>query len=97
MNFQIVNKIRTYLASMPIKKAWIFGSYSRGEETPQSDIDILVEFLPQSRIGLQYFKMVDDLQNLCGRKIDLVESGMLDSRVSASVAKDSILIYERAH
>lgn len=47
MNHNIVEKIRDYLKSKPIDKAWIFGSFSRGEETGQSDIDILVEFTPK--------------------------------------------------
>lgn len=97
MNQQLVNKIRKYLSSKPIDKAWIFGSFSRGEERTDSDIDILVEFSPDTRIGLLYFRMVDDLQKLCHRNIDLVENGMLDPTISDEVAKESVLIYERAY
>ena len=81
----------------PVLKAWIFGSYSRGTHRPDSDIDIMVEFSPQTRIGLLYFRMIDDLQRLCGRKIDLVEKAMLDPHISVDVANEEILIYERAH
>lgn len=97
MNRRLVNKIKDYLDSKPIEKAWIFGSFSRGEEKENSDIDILVEFTPNTRIGMLYFRMISDLESLCGRKIDLVENGMLHADVSASVEKDSILIYERGN
>ena len=36
---EMIPKIQQYLASQPIEKAWLFGSCSRGEETPKSDID----------------------------------------------------------
>ena len=44
MDTLLFRDIKTYLASMPIDKAWIFGSFARGEETDDSDIDILVQF-----------------------------------------------------
>ena len=40
----IIPKIRAYFKTQPIEKAWLFGSYSRGEENENSDIDILVDF-----------------------------------------------------
>lgn len=95
MNSQIVSKITHYLKSMPINKAWIFGSFARNEENKNSDIDLLVEFMPNVKIGLQYFRMIDDLERLCGRKIDLVENGMLHPDVVSFVNNDRILIYER--
>lgn len=41
---QLIPKIREFLMSQPIKRAWLFGSCSRGEENSDSDIDILVDF-----------------------------------------------------
>lgn len=40
----MIPKIRQFLAGQPIKKAWLFGSCSRGEETADSDVDILVAY-----------------------------------------------------
>lgn len=93
----IIAKIKSYLVTQPIDKAWIFGSFSRGEESRDSDVDILVEFSPGSKIGLLYFKIIDDLENICARKVDLTELSMLDSRVKPSVLADKILIYERVN
>ena len=44
MNINIINDIRQYFPTQPVKKAWLFGSFSRGEEMSKSDVDILVEF-----------------------------------------------------
>ncbi|MFS2448918.1 nucleotidyltransferase domain-containing protein, partial [Parabacteroides distasonis] len=52
MKQQIINKLRGFFSLQPIEKAWVFGSCSRGEETKDSDIDILVRFDSHARITL---------------------------------------------
>jgi len=90
-------KIANYLKTQPIEKAWLFGSFSRGEATRKSDVDILVQFTPQSRISLfKHAHMMNDLQELLKRKVDLVEDGQLADFAVDSVEQDKILIYERA-
>ena len=42
MKQAIINKLREFFTLQPVEKAWVFGSYSRGEESRESDIDILV-------------------------------------------------------
>ncbi len=45
MSTQAMTKIiADYFKTQPVVKAWLFGSFARGEETPESDVDILVEF-----------------------------------------------------
>lgn len=39
----IKTTIAEYFKTQPVLKAWLFGSFARGEETPDSDVDILVE------------------------------------------------------
>ena len=96
MNKTIVNKMTKYFASQPIDKAWIFGSYARSDEKRKSDIDILVNFSPDSKITLfKYIHIVNDLQTLTGKKIDLVEDGQLKLFAQNSAMNDKILIYER--
>lgn len=96
MNSNIIDKIKDYLINKPIEKAWLFGSFSRGEENDESDIDLIVEFSKGVRIGLEYFRIIGELEEICERRVDLAESDMLDKRVEANVNKDKILIYERA-
>lgn len=94
-DLDIIGKIRDYFRTQPIDKAWLFGSFSRGEETLKSDVDILVEFSAGTSIGMKYFRIIDELERLCSRKIDLAESKMLDPRVRDNVNAEKILIYER--
>ena len=96
MNSNIIDKIKDYLINKPIEKAWLFGSFSRGEENDESDIDLIVEFSKGVRIGLEYFRIIGELEEICERRVDLAESDMLDKRVEANINKDKIFIYERA-
>lgn len=91
----IKNKVADYFKTQPVLKAWLFGSYSRGEQTQESDVDIIV-LLDKSRpIGLKFFGMWSDLEKLLGRKVDLVSEGTLLPFAQESAEKDKILIYER--
>ena len=86
-----------YFQDQPISKAWIFGSFARGEETTASDIDIMVTFIPGSKVGLfKYNQIKADLQNLTGRSIDLVTETSLLPFAKESAFNDRKLIYERA-
>ena len=89
--------IAEYFKTQPVLKAWLFGSFARGEETPRSDVDIL--FVPD-RTGKPFTLfthggMLMDLQELLNRKVDLVEEGSLRPYAAESANRDKILIYER--
>lgn len=87
------------MKSQPIIRAWLFGSCSRGEETSDSDIDILVDFVHSNGI-VSLFRMggmLMDLEDLLGGRVDLVDrKGVMDF-AKASIERDKILIYERAY
>ena len=96
MNRALVDIVSKYFETQPIEKAWLFGSYARSEQHRASDIDILVDFLPGARITLfRYVHMVNELQQLTGKKVDLVENGQLKEFAITSSVNDKILIYER--
>ena len=93
----IIPVIKSYFRDKPVVRAWIFGSCSRGEETPESDIDILVDY-DETNGALSILKiggMLMDLSDLVGRRVDLVESQGIKDFARASVDQDKILIYER--
>lgn len=88
--------IADYFKTQPVLKAWLFGSFARGEETPLSDVDILVEFDHGRPIGLlRYAGMWREIEDLIGRKVDLVEDGTLMPFAAESANRDKQLIYER--
>ena len=91
----IIEALRLYFSTQPVLKAWLFGSFSRGEETKDSDVDIMVSLDKSKPIGLKFFGMWSDLEELLGRKVDLVSEGNLLPFAQESVERDKILVYER--
>ena len=91
----IIEALRHYFSPHPVLKAWLFGSFSRGEETKDSDVDIMVSLDKSKPIGLKFFGMWSDLEELLGRKVDLVSEGTLLPFAQESVERDKILVYER--
>ncbi len=87
--------IAEYFKTQPVLKAWLFGSYSRGEERPDSDVDILVALDYSQPIGLRFFGMFEDLKELLGRNVDLVSERTLAPFAHESVNHDKKLVYER--
>ena len=87
--------IADYFKTQPVLKAWLFGSFARGEETPLSDVDILVLLDHSQPVGLKFFGIWNDLERLLDRKVDLVTEGSLADFARESVEQDKILIYER--
>ena len=88
--------IAEYFKTQPVLKAWLFGSFSRGEETEHSDVDILIVLDDSQHVGLKFFGMYEDLKALLGRNVDLVTDRALAPFARESVDRDKILIYERA-
>ena len=95
MDKNIIDIICQYFSRKPIEKAWVFGSFSRGEQRPDSDIDILITFVPNTKMGLQFFGMIDDLEKLLNRSVDLVVEGDLLPFAAKSANRDKKVIYER--
>ena len=92
----MIQLIAEYFKTQPVLKAWLFGSYSRGEETDTSDIDILIVLDDSQHVGLKFFGMYEDLKDLLGRNVDLVTDRSLAPFARESVDREKILIYERA-
>lgn len=89
--------IRKYFRDKPVKRAWLFGSFSRGEESDGSDVDILVDYdHSQGTVSLLTMGgMLMDLSEIVERQVDLVDNEGLKEFARNSVEKDKILIYER--
>ena len=90
-----IESIRGYFKARPVLRAYLFGSYVRGEADNQSDIDILVDLDYSQRIGLQFMQMKIDLEGLLNMKVDLVSSNGLSKYVKPLVDKEKQLIYAK--
>ena len=71
-----------------VKKIGIFGSYSRYEETLNSDIDILVEFYEP--IGWEFLDLKEFLEKVLKRKVDLVTKKALKPQIKNKILKEII-------
>ena len=87
--------IADYFKTQPIVKAWLFGSFARGEETPLSDVDLLVQYADGGISLLKHCAMINDLEKLLDRPVDLIEDGTLLPFAIESANRDKKLIYER--
>ena len=77
-----------------VKELSLFGSAVRGGMGPDSDVDIMVEFEPGVRIGLIRFEsLVEELESLAERRVDLVTKRGLKPWVRSEVLKDARVIY----
>ena len=91
----MIKIIADYFKTQPVLKAWLFGSFARGEEHPDSDVDLLVVIDHSCPVGLEFFGMWNDLEEMLDRKVDLVEEGTLLPFARESANRDKKLIYER--
>jgi len=87
--------INNYFSACPVLKAYLFGSYVRGDADNQSDIDILVDLDYTQKIGLRFIQMKIDLEKLLNAKVDLVSSNGLSKYIKPLVDNEKRLIYAR--
>ena len=92
----MLDNIRNYLEKIPVEKVWIFGSFARNEESIDSDIDLLIRFPKTHKIDLfEYVGIQQDLEDITGRRIDLVEEGQELENIKPVIQLEKRLIYER--
>jgi predicted nucleotidyltransferase len=72
-----------------IRRLSFFGSILRDDFGPESDIDVLVEFEPGTRIGLRFFALERELGDILGRKVDLHTPGFLGKRFRDDVLEQA--------
>lgn len=90
-----LNKIKKFFEDKPVIRAYVFGSHARNEETEESDIDILVDLDHTTPVGLKFFTMQAELEELLQTKVDLVSANGVSKYIKPYIEKDKKLIYER--
>jgi predicted nucleotidyltransferase len=83
---KIKGKIIKILRKHGIRKAGIFGSYARGEQRKNSDIDVIIE--PQKRTGFGFVRIMYDLENELGKKVDLLTYGGINPLLKRKILED---------
>ena len=90
-----IETIKEYFKTQPVIKAYLFGSYVRGQADIQSDIDILVDLDYSQRIGLEFVQMQIDLEKILKTRVDLVSSNSLSKYIRPFIESEKKLIYAR--
>jgi uncharacterized protein len=77
-------------ARFHVKDIGIFGSFARGEETEESDVDILVEF--SAPVGWEFIDLKEYLQEILGRPVDLVTKNALKIQLKKRILEEVRMI-----
>jgi hypothetical protein len=87
-------KIAEICRKYQVRELAVFGSAARGEMRPESDIDLLVEFEPDARIGLFEFSAMErEFAALLARKVDLGTKQSLKPWIRPHVLRDAKVLY----
>ena len=79
---------RHELASLGVTSIGLFGSFARGEETPSSDIDLLVEFAPEKHSFDNFMDVAFLLEHLLARKVELVTPQALSPYIGPHILRE---------
>jgi len=86
--------IAAFCQANNIRRLALFGSILGDDFLPTSDIDVLVEFIPGTRVGLRFFELQEELGRLFGRTVDLHTPGFLGKRFRDEVLNQAAVQYE---
>ena len=92
----IIRKIRSVLKEFPaVEKAWLFGSFARKEDLPESDIDILIEVQNETEFTLfDISEIQEKLKLSINRRVDIVMLRAIRPQVNERIKQDLKLVYE---
>ncbi|MFW6118911.1 MAG: nucleotidyltransferase family protein [Planctomycetota bacterium] len=79
-----------------VRRLALFGSVLREDFGPGSDVDVLVEFEPGARVGLEFFRMERELSEILGQKVDLNTPGFLSRHFRDEVLEEAKVLYDAA-
>ena len=86
--FQRLIEEREKLAFFGVKNIGLFGSFVRGNQTSLSDIDILVEFMPEKHTFDNFMEVAFLLEELLGRKVELVTTEALSPHIGPHILRE---------
>ena len=94
---EIFATLATYFKGQPVNRVEVFGSVARNTFGQDSDVDLFLEYATGAKPSLYDLAGVKiELEELLGRKVDLVLSGSAYNFITAAIAKDKVIIYGQA-
>jgi predicted nucleotidyltransferase len=91
-----VERVAAFCRERGIRKLSLFGSVLRDDFTPQSDLDVLVEYLPGRHPGLDLFSHQEEISAMLGRGADLHTPASLSKHFRDEVLAAGLPLYEQA-
>jgi predicted nucleotidyltransferase len=92
---EIKEKAESVLRKYPISYAGVFGSFARGEEKSESDVDIMIRLKPHNTFSLfDLIGVENELAKKIGYKVDLATEKSIGRYIKSSVFHDLKPIYE---
>ena len=88
--------LREFCKRNHIRRLALFGSVLRDDFSPDSDVDVLVEFDPEHIPGLAFFGMQEELSELLGRRVDLNTPGCLSRYFRDEVLREAQVLYDES-
>ena len=90
MDISIIQKIsKPILIKYGITRAAVFGSYARGEQKADSDIDLIINYPSEANIGLlTLVELSYELKSALGKKVDIITENGLSHKLKPQVLKD---------
>ena len=90
---ELQTTIASILRQYGIRRASVFGSVAREEETKESDVDLMIEL--GTPMGLiTYSRLVRELEEALGKRVDLVTPASISAHVSPYITRDLAPVYE---
>jgi hypothetical protein len=93
---EITNRLQTMLPDLRrdygVRDLWLFGSYIRAEQTPNSDVDILVTFDNADLSLIEFIQLEQHLTAVLGIKVDLVERELLKPTIGQNILREAVAL-----
>jgi uncharacterized protein len=92
---ELLQEKHAYLAAeFGVSKIGLFGSYAKGQSSDASDVDLFVEF--ERPIGFRFIELVDYLENLLGKRVDVLTSAGIQNirieRIARSISQSIVYV-----
>ena len=95
-----IGRVAEFCQRNRIRRLALFGSVLRDDFTPESDVDVLVEFEPGARVGFAFITVEDELSRILGRRVDMnTFEGVEESRnwlLRAEILDSAEVVYDQA-
>lgn len=93
---EIKSKLFPIFEAMPVYRAILFGSYAKGNPTPQSDIDIVIDSKGEL-LNIAFYGVLEDITMQLNKRVDLFEISELSRNTSicSAIEREGIVLYDR--